>query len=501
MTKQTHPPLFICTVASERNAFLEQLLHSARLHGHVLDVLGMEAPFRGYAEKFCHVIKYLKKLPDDALVLFVDAYDTLFLAPSDEIVAKFLRLHAPFVVSAERRICPPCDLYGPKHPESETGFRYLNSGAYLGYVKVVRKIFDGLGAFSPEDNDQALMMKHFVDNQKAYRLDTHCKLFLSTATLRLSDMVFNYQLKRVKSVQTKTMPCILHGNEHSVWYQYAYNTFFLSDPLPDKALAEDTKKLFIAIHARQCPYILEKYLRSIEALDYDKKQITLSIHVLDTHDKTAEICRQWARRQEGLYECVLYESEEAAPMASFHETAWFSEHAKIPAYVYEKSLKKAQESGCDYYFVADCDHFVAPQTIRALMAKKVPIAAPFLRNIPEHDYTTTKDFSSTFFYEVTDDGSFKGHENYLKIFNHEMVGAFQVPHVFGALLIDGAYLSQVTYEDASQDLPHQVFSRSARNKKIAQYISNEKNFGARLHYCDVLTQEQVDVLTAFLCTT
>ncbi len=75
-----NPNLHVCTVATEERKGLDQLKNSCKENNLDLTVLGFGKPFRGFCEKFVEMQTFISELPDDDIILFVDAYDSLILA-------------------------------------------------------------------------------------------------------------------------------------------------------------------------------------------------------------------------------------------------------------------------------------------------------------------------------------------------------------------------------------------------------------------------------------
>jgi hypothetical protein len=148
-------------------------------------------------------------------------------------------------------------------------------------------------------------------------------------------------------------------------------------------------------------------------------------------------------------------------------------------------MRKALETKCAYYFVVDCDNFIIPCTLETLIAKDKPIIAPMLRSKPHPN-----DPYSNYFCAITKEGYYSPHENQSKIFCRAMVGTFRVPLVHCTYLIKSQYIPKLTYVDDSGDYEFVIFSRSARNNNVQQYICNEKEFGWLLHFYENISLEE-----------
>ena len=146
-------PLHVLTFATRVTEGFCRLLVSAayaKLHASVpITVLGYdpsEPEERKSGWKYLAMYDYLRALPSDTIVAFVDAYDVVvnhFVGGPDEIVRRFLKLGAPIVFSAEIGCWPwsmtrsngaeLCQRYLP--PVSSRS-RYLNSGTWIGHSSV-----------------------------------------------------------------------------------------------------------------------------------------------------------------------------------------------------------------------------------------------------------------------------------------------------------------------------------------------------------------------------
>ena len=74
-----------------------------------------------------------------------------------------------------------------------------------------------------------------------------------------------------------------------------------------------------------------------------------------------------------------------------------------------------------------------------------------------------------------------------------MKGTFEVPVVHCTYLIKADCIKDLTYVDGSNDWEFVIFSRSARNNQIPQYICNKREFGVLIHNYDppiTLNQEK-----------
>jgi hypothetical protein len=219
--------LHVCTVATKQKQGLNQLLVSAQKQGIKIDVLGLGKPYSGNAQKLIFMQAYLKELPPDDVVLFVDGYDVLILANEKTIMDKFLTFNAPFVISAERN-CYPYAHLASKYPESPTLFRYMNTGTYIGYVSAIQKIIENLLPIDPKKDDQALCTLDYFVHPEQYTFDYFCELFLPLCMIDADELVVNKDDMTVQCKGLKNSSCIIHGNGSSPLYQMLYDYLFLN---------------------------------------------------------------------------------------------------------------------------------------------------------------------------------------------------------------------------------------------------------------------------------
>lgn len=204
------PVFHICTIASDKTQGLKQLLISCKVHGITLDILGMGLPYRGNGQKLNYMKEYIKAMPDNDIVLYVDAYDILFLTDKKTILKKFLKMKSSFVISAERN-CFPFRGLANKYPESPTPFRYINSGSFMGYVKSMKKILGEI-AVNEKISDQGQLTLHYFDHQNEYTLDYRCELFMPLVGVHINELLIDRKRGEIYSLSTRSRPCIVHGN-------------------------------------------------------------------------------------------------------------------------------------------------------------------------------------------------------------------------------------------------------------------------------------------------
>lgn len=157
------------------------------------------------------------------------------------------------------------------------------------------------------------------------------------------------------------------------------------------------------------------------------------------------------------------------------------------AHIREVSLHKTIEHNCDFYFVVDCDNFLAPETLQHLVNLQRPIVGPMLKPIPN-----PREYYSNFFANVNKYGYYENSPNYLDYRFNNKTGCFEVPVVHCTYLIQREYLPYVMYIDGTKAYEFVIFSKSTRDNNVKQYLCNEIPFGSLCHPPDnvILEEEQ-----------
>jgi hypothetical protein len=218
--------LHVCTVASWMHPNLYKLITSCNVHGIQLDIIGMNQPYRNNIDKLRWMNLYCKQLPEDDLVLFVDAFDVLILAQKEEIVSRFLKLNAPMLMSVELYCYP--EKTASFHPPTSSPFKYICTGTYIGYVKAVNNWLDAFDKKMMKGvSDQAAAHMLFKKNPHFYALDYWCQIFLCLFGLPDEALQIDAENKQIYCTYSNSSPCILHANGKSFkhWDQ-VYSLFF-----------------------------------------------------------------------------------------------------------------------------------------------------------------------------------------------------------------------------------------------------------------------------------
>ena len=268
--------------------------------------------------------------------------------------------------------------------------------------------------------------------------------------------------------------------------------------------AQDPSVL-LAILARNKAHTLPYYLECIENFQYDKQSIVVYINTNNNEDATQEILQAWADKHKNDYRLIVFEEHQVDGLEPTRAHQWSSERLKLLGSIRNKSLQMTKKYGCDYYFVADCDNFLIPETLKDLVSKNKPIVAPLLKSVP-----LPNDTYANFWPKSEANGyccnRFPGPSRlYYNIRTRQQIGTFKVDVVHCTYLIKAECLDQLSYVDGSSKHEFVIFSKSACDHGVDQYICNERDYGTQIHFEDdqwLSRQETIErekVVMASLC--
>ena len=213
----------VCTVANYQCHNLDILLNSAQHYGLQVEVAGLDKTYRNNFYKLFRMKEHLKNIPDQDIILFVDAFDVVLLGNKQQFIERFLSFNAPLVFSAERRLYPAHSVHDMKtpYPASSTTFRYLNSGGYIGkagYIKIMidevisKRYSIPLIRYRRLQSDQFHCHRYFLCNQKSVKLDTKNKIFVTLSDVNPDELIIDEETMSVTVKETGNKPIAIHGN-------------------------------------------------------------------------------------------------------------------------------------------------------------------------------------------------------------------------------------------------------------------------------------------------
>lgn len=233
--------------------------------------------------------------------------------------------------------------------------------------------------------------------------------------------------------------------------------------------ASETDFVTIAILAKDKAHTLPLYLKCIEHQTWPKKKTNLYIRTNNNNDNTLEIVQKWLEEVGDQYAEIYFDPTDVPQqIQKYGQHEWNGERFKILGKIRQDSIIWAYEHN-SHYFVVDCDNFIKPHALEAVMKVNLPIVAPFLL-YPGLYY-------ANFHAAVDTNGYLAESPLYKMIFDQAIKGLVQVPVVHCCYFIQYQYLPYMSYDDDSYRYEYVIFSDIARKNNIPQYLDNRENYG------------------------
>jgi hypothetical protein len=172
----TPPTIHYLTIATKPHINLNRIIDMVSRNGDTISILGLNrnSDMRGFGVKLNYIKEYLKDLDDLDILLCTDAYDIILNGTLAEIQRRFVETGAKLLFGAEMG-CWPDPHRQSEYKTQGQDFPYLNAGAFIGYVGIIKNI---LNAFNINDE---------IDDQ---RLWTDIYLKTGIITLDHSNKIF-----------------------------------------------------------------------------------------------------------------------------------------------------------------------------------------------------------------------------------------------------------------------------------------------------------------------
>ena len=186
----------------------------------------------GGGQKINLIREYIKELPDHDVLFFCDGYDTFVVTELDEIIRRYLDFSHSIVFASER-ICWPNEELATQiiktnkgiTPYTDTPYKYLNSGLFVGTVKELRSILQDV---SDDSDDQLYYQEAYLSGHYDMALDLECYIF------QCSDPVVTVKEEQMFNPITRCFNCVYHGNggdSEKLQFELLYKQFYDKTPM------------------------------------------------------------------------------------------------------------------------------------------------------------------------------------------------------------------------------------------------------------------------------
>ena len=224
-----------------------------------------------------------------------------------------------------------------------------------------------------------------------------------------------------------------------------------------------------AILAKDKAHVLPTYLACLRRQTVDPSQIHLYIRTNDNKDDTEEVLRRFVEEHGSAYASVHFDvSSVADRLKGYGHHEWNCDRFKILGSIRQASIQHAIDLGA-HYFVADCDNFIEPHCLRAMLdVQELGVVAPLLRS---------RTLYSNYHADIDANGYMKDSPNYVPILERRIKGLIDVPVVHCTYFIHNRLLPVISYDDGSFRYEYVIFSAVLRSHNVPQYIDNRTDYG------------------------
>ena len=215
--------LHIVTIATQEAFYLPYLRASCRHHGQELTVLGMgrQAEWQGLTTKLQWMLHFLRQLPQNDLVCFVDGYDVICTHDLHELPMAFRAMcirHGGQVVIAHNLYPRPwMHLVHHVYYKRCKGYN-LNSGTYMGRVRDIQRIIQRsvyLNRIRKTKSDQQLLTLDCIEHPEEFCIDTESSLFLNINDFG-QDLRPHVQITNGRLTYNDNQPFFVHANGNGI---------------------------------------------------------------------------------------------------------------------------------------------------------------------------------------------------------------------------------------------------------------------------------------------
>lgn len=476
--------LLVVTVATNETDGYHRFMRSLHVYDLNIKVLGLGSPWKGGdmkrvaggGQKVNLLKEELLKYKDDPhkVILFADSYDVIFTAGKNTILEKFDSLGARVVFGAED-FCWPNKKLATQYPKVSFGYKYLNSGGFIGYAQEVYKIVTSHDITDGDDDQlyytQIFLEKALRDKYKI-KLDTQANIF-QNLNGQLADVSMKFEEEDVKIVNTvyQSTPVVIHGNGPSKVQLNSLGNYLAKSWTYDdgclachenvrdmKNLSEDEyPRVLIAVFIEKSMPFIEEMLAKVVSLSYPKHRLDILIHnQAKLHE---ELLQTWMKEQKS---------------AGYLSTKLISVNDNVKEWHARNiAIELCLRYECDALFSIDGDvHLDNPETLTLLMKHNRPILGAVM--IREGQAW------STFWGAVNAEGFYARSIDYMDIVHKNRRGIWNVPYITGVYLVQRALLNN---PKTRPDYIFKLFDAdmamaiNMRERGIFMYVSNLEDYG------------------------
>jgi hypothetical protein len=216
----------VITVATHPDRYYESMLDSAKKNDVDITVLGMGEKWQGFGWKFTKMVEYLEKINMNEIVMFIDAYDVIFLDNIKNIEEKFLEIKSKnnFKILLGVDLIPNNILHKYAYNKIFSSNPHnINSGVYIGYVKDIYSVLSDIRKNNDMNNmdDQKMFITVNNKDESVFYFDKKNEIILNIFGNMINgkpdfnsfniNLIKNNNNIKLFNEKYNTYPKILHG--------------------------------------------------------------------------------------------------------------------------------------------------------------------------------------------------------------------------------------------------------------------------------------------------
>lgn len=161
--------LHVAAVATHLERYMPLLTQSAGRLGIQLMVLGWGEKLTGFAFRLRKTLEFVRELPPNDVVMFIDAFDVILLQNADIIMKKFRASGAKMIVSKDGDHPNVFIDFFNKKCFRPVGDTYINIGGWIATAGFATELLEAMSrfgeGFSNQENDQELLARYLATNK------------------------------------------------------------------------------------------------------------------------------------------------------------------------------------------------------------------------------------------------------------------------------------------------------------------------------------------------
>jgi hypothetical protein len=260
--------LHIVTVVNESKYYFPYLQETCERNGKPLEVLGIGEKWTGFNFKYKKMVEYLKKIPENDIVCFVDGFDVICVRDLNEIKNAFLMIknetNCKMIVADDILDFIPIinshiinDLYF-----GNCNGEYLNSGTYIGHAKDILYILSKILQLYSEDHadDQKILTEYCKKHSNEIFIDKKNELFLAIGrTNRELDDLFIIEKGEV--LYNDHRPFFIHAMAGGFFENTLRKLgYTMNDDIKNKLFYDNLKKKLLLPYSRFIIFLIVLFI-------------------------------------------------------------------------------------------------------------------------------------------------------------------------------------------------------------------------------------------------